>query len=308
MSNSSSDPDFVVADGDLSEELTDSDSGSSPRLSLMDRIQRKAATEKKKKLASGSSEENSKTCDAASGKKKPLVKDPKGRSKSNKSKKGSELTGGDVSSGEDDPVSKGKKKTLVIESSESETEFDHIRRLETPGRKAIEKRREPAVVISSDDDSGDGFVNIYSPKYYGEVPPPDPKEVSKRSVVEPKPKSKPKVVRGSKVSPTSFKTPVRPKAVSSLAARDAPDTPTLTFLSSLTQVHGRHNLGLSVDVQCFSTQDTPAHRCHPEALRYTQGKRFAKSKEELARRLHELYNREIFGAALPHDMPIGEIN
>ena len=62
MSNSSSDPDFVVADGDLSEELTDSDSGSSPRLSLMDRIQRKAkaATGKKKKLASGSSEDNSK--------------------------------------------------------------------------------------------------------------------------------------------------------------------------------------------------------------------------------------------------------
>ena len=256
MSNSSSDPDFVVADGDLSEELTDSDSGSSPRLSLMDRIQRKAkAATGKKKLASGSSEENSKTCDAASGKKKPLVKDPKGRSKSNKSKKGSELTGGDVSSGEDDPVSKGKKKTLVIESSESDTEFDHIRRLETPGRKAIEKRREPAVVISSDDDSGDGFVNIYSPKYYGEVPPPDPKEVSKRPEVEPKPKSKPKVVRGSKVSPTSFKTPVRPKAVSSLAARDAPDTPTLTFLSSLTQVH---NLGYLLMCNVFLLR-TPQH-------------------------------------------------
>ena len=28
---------------------------------------------------------------------------------------------------------------------------------------------------------------------------------------------------------------------------------------------------------------------------------------ELARRLHELYNREIFGAALPQDMPIGLI-
>ena len=54
-----------------------------------------------------------------------------------------------------------------------------------------------------------------------------------------------------------------------------------------------------------SVQDTPVHRCHPEALRYTQGKNFAKNKMELARRLHELYNREIFGAALPHDMPIG---
>ena len=28
---------------------------------------------------------------------------------------------------------------------------------------------------------------------------------------------------------------------------------------------------------------------------------------ELARRLHELYNREIFGTALPDDMPIGLI-
>jgi len=128
-------------------------------------------------------------------------------------------------------------------------------------------------------------VNIYSPKYYDKVPPPEPKDVSKPPVIEPKTKPKPIVVRGSKVSPTSFKTPVRSKVVSALVARDTVDTPTLTFLSSL-------------------TQDTPVHRCHPEALRYTQGKNFAKTKPELARRLHELYNREIFGSALPHDMPI----
>ena len=60
-------------------------------------------------------------------------------------------------------------------------------------------------------------------------------------------------------------------------------------------------------MHCLSIQDTPVHRCHPEALRYTQGKNFAKTKMELARRLHELYNREIFGTALPDDMPIGLI-
>ena len=127
---------------------------------------------------------------------------------------------------------------MVIESSDSETEFDQIRKFETPGRKQTGSRREPAVVISSSSSDSEGsFVNIYSPKYYDKVPPPDPEEVP--NVTKPKTKSKSKVVRGSKVSPTSFKTPVRPKTVSALAVRGAPDTPTLTFLSSLTQVHRR---------------------------------------------------------------------
>ena len=232
--NSSSDPDFVVADEDLSEEEL-SDFQDSPKLSLIQRIQRRSATTAggKKKLAPGEKDESSKPemPNPPSGKKKYLIKDPKVRKKTN-----SGLPEAKASSDEDTPVSKGKKKTLMIESSDSETEFDYIRRLETPGRKAVENRQEPAVVISSDEDSGDGFVNIYSPKYYNKVPPPDPKDVSKPPVSEPKTKSKPKVVRGSKVSPTSFKTPVRPKVVSVLAARNAPDTPTLTFLSSLTQV------------------------------------------------------------------------
>ena len=234
VTNSSSDPDFVVPD-ELSEELSDSDWESSPKLSLMDRIQRKSrtATTGKKKLAPGANGEGSEPSDATKGRKKPLVKDPIRRTKTNSSRG---LSVAKASSDDDAPVIKGKKKTLVIESSESETEFDHIRRLETPGRKAVEDRRESAVVISSDDDSGDGFVNIYSPKYYDKVPAPDPKQLPKPPAVVPKPKSKPKVVRGSKVSPTSPKTPVRSKVVSALAARDAPDTPTLTFLSSLTQV------------------------------------------------------------------------
>ena len=233
MTDSSSDPDFVVADEDLSDEH--SDFQDSPKLSLIQRIQRRSATTAggKKKLALGEKDEESKPemSYPPNSRKKHLIKDPKVRTKTK-----SGLPETKANSDEDTPVSKGKKKTLVIESSDSETEFDYIRRLETPGRKAVENRQEPAVVISSDEDSGDGFVNIYSPKYYNEVPPPDSKEVSKPPVSEPKTKSKPKVVRGSKVSPTSFKTPVRPKVVSVLAARNAPDTPTLTFLSSLTQV------------------------------------------------------------------------
>ena len=230
MSNSSSDPDFVVAD-ELSEELSDSED--SPKLSLKDRIQRRSRTTtgEKKKLAPGAKDEMP---NPTNGRKKPLLEDPKVRTNTNSRR---ELSDAKASSDEDAPVSKGKKKTLVIESSDSEAEFDYIRRLETPGRKAVQNRREPAVVISSDDDSGDGFVNIYSPKYYDKVPPPDPKEVLKPPATEPKPKPKPKVVRGSKVSPTSFKTPVRSKVVSALATRDALDTPTLTFLSSLTQVY-----------------------------------------------------------------------
>ena len=235
MTHSSSDPDFVVPD-ELSEELSDSED--SPKLSLKDRIQRRSRTTTggKKKLATGAKDEGSKPemPNPANGRKKPLLKDPKVRTKTNSSCR--ELSDPKVSSDEDAPVSKGKKKTLVIESSDSEAEFDYIRRLETPGRKAVENRREPAVVISSDEDSGDGFVNIYSPKYYDKVPPPEPKAVLKPPATEPKSKPKPKVVRGSKVSPTSFKTPVRSKVVSALAARNALDTPTLTFLSSLTQV------------------------------------------------------------------------
>ena len=190
MTHSSSDPDFVVPD-ELSDEFSDSED--SPKLSLKDRIQRKSRTTTggKKKLATGAKDEGSKPemPNPANGRKKPLLKDTKAKS----------------SSDEDAPVNKGKKKTLVIESSDSEAEFDYIRRLETPGRKAVESRREPAVVISSDEDSGDGFVNIYSPKYYDKVPPPDPKAVLKPPATEPKSKPKPKVVRGSKVSPTSFK-------------------------------------------------------------------------------------------------------
>ena len=282
MSSSNSDPDFVVAD-ELSEDLSTSDFEDSPKLSLMDRIQRKSrtATGGKKKLAPGAKDDDSKPemPNITNGRKKPLVKDPKVRMKTNSVRALSEAK---ASSDEDAPVSKGKKKTLVIESSESETEFDHIRRLETPGRKATEDRREPAVVISSGDDSGDGFVNIYSPKYYDKVPPPDPKQVSKPSIAEPKPKSKPKVVRGSKVSPTSFKTPVRSKVISALAARDAPDTPTLTFLSSLTQVtvytlgkighclHYLHRTLQSTD----ATQklcDTPRERILPKPRWSLQG-------------------------------------
>ena len=74
MTNSSSDPDFVVPD-ELSEELSDSDWESSPKLSLMDRIQRKSrtATTGKKKLAPGANDESSEPSDASKGKRPQFV-------------------------------------------------------------------------------------------------------------------------------------------------------------------------------------------------------------------------------------------
>merc|ERR1712098_412511 len=48
--------------------------------------------------------------------------------------------------------------------------------------------------------------------------------------------------------------------------------------------------------------DTPIDRCHPQALPYI--KNFKKNKEELAKRLYQLYNLEIFENALPDDMQI----
>ena len=233
---SSSDPDFVVPDG-LSNEEASTDSDSTPKLSLMDRIKRKSKEVKERRNTNqGSSDEESLPSPVPSNnRKQPLITDPKSRNDISSVKEPKQNK-----HYEDSPPSrnrKGKKKTLVIESSDSETEFDQIRKFETPGRKLTESRREPAVVISSSSSDSEGsFVNIYSPKYYDKIPPPDPEEVP--NIAKPKTKSKPKVVRGSKVSPTSFKTPVRPKTVTALAVRGAPDTPTLTFLSSLTQVHG----------------------------------------------------------------------
>ena len=87
-----------------------------------------------------------------------------------------------------------KKKGLVIESSDSDC-----------GVKPV--RKEKAIVISDSDSGEEPFVNIYSPKYYSQVPPPDPSLVPK----PPKAKtiSKPKAVRGSKISPKSH-TPTAP--------------------------------------------------------------------------------------------------
>lgn len=232
--SSGPDPDFIVADEDAS----DSDELSSPRLSLRDKLLQK-------------SQQNLK---------KPLRKSPKKSYKISSSSEDDSLPDPDSPVAEKKPREKGtKKKAMVIESSDSEDE------VKPP-------RRDKALVISSDSDpEDDKFVNIYSPKYYGQVPPPDPGTYPPPKAT-PKTKSKPitkvKGVKGSKISPktSNFKTPSRPPPCSR-----PPDTPTLTFLSSL-------------------TLDTPLHRCHPEAVRYTQ-KTFPKTRAELARRLHELYNR-----------------
>ena len=79
------------------------------------------------------------------------------------------------------------------------------------------------------------------------------------------------------------KIPARSEEVSVLVARVVPSIPTLSFLSSLS---------------C----NTPILRCHPQALQFMQGKKFAKTRTELTRQLYELFNREIFGAALSPSM------
>lgn len=229
------------------------------------------------------------------GRRKPPLEE-KGRRKPPLEEKGRrKLVSSDSEDKENTPVVQGKARKKVIESSDSEPEsiFDTVRKLETPARKV--QVRPGQIVISSDSEGkgragsdGEGFINLYSPKFYKQIPPPDPAALPPRPPPAAKPKAKAKGVRASKVpapapAPASaFKTPVRTKG---LAVRGAVDTPTLTFLSSL-------------------TMDTPLHRCHPEALRYSH-KTFGKTREELARRLHELYNREIFGSALPADMSIG---
>jgi len=76
-----------------------------------------------------------------------------------------------------------------------------------------------------------------------------------------------------------------PNTVPKLSSQNQPKTPTgtLTFLASL-------------------TENTPINRCHPESLPYK--KNYKRNKEELARRLYNLYNKECFNYLLPADMKI----
>merc|ERR1712013_52001 len=132
---SSSDPDFVVPDDGLSNEEASTDSDSTPKLSLMDRIKRKSKEAKERRNSNqGSSDEESLPSPVPSdNRKQPLIKNPKSQkdiSSAEKPKQNKRY--------EESPASrsrKGKKKTLVIESSDSETEFDQIRKFETPGRR-----------------------------------------------------------------------------------------------------------------------------------------------------------------------------
>ena len=65
--------------------------------------------------------------------------------------------------------------------------------------------------------------------------------------------------------------------------KDSTIKPALTFLSSL-------------------TLDTPLDRCHPSAIPYLSN--FAKHKTELAKKLYQLYNTQIFSSVLPEDLVI----
>ena len=116
--------------------------------------------------------------------------------------------------------------------------------------------------------------NIYQPKFYNSIPKPFP-TTKTTSVSKPKSDVK-KVVSKEPKSSTKKSIPITPKS-------NFKTPTTLTFLSSL-------------------TMDTPIERCHPQALPYI--KNFKKSKEELAKRLYQMYNDQIFEGALPDDMEI----
>ena len=76
-----------------------------------------------------------------------------------------------------------------------------------------------------------------------------------------------------------------PKTVPKLSRQNQPKTPsgTLTFLASL-------------------TQNTPLNRCHPESIPYK--KNYKRKKQDLARCLYNLFNKECFNFLLPDDMEI----
>jgi len=85
-------------------------------------------------------------------------------------------------------------------------------------------------------------------------------------------------------TPKTVRTNKKVSTVKRLEGAEMVGSPTtLTFLSSL-------------------TIDTPKYRCHPDAYQYVSN--FKKKKEELAKRLYHLYNKEIFEGALPADMEI----
>ena len=136
---------------------------------------------------------------------------------------------------------------------------------------------------NSSEDEDSSPRNIYQPKYYNQIPKPSfktpttvkPSTTKTTSVSKPKSNVK-KVVSKEPKSSTKKSIPV--------TSQSNFKTPTtLTFLSSL-------------------TMDTPIERCHPQALPYI--KNFKKSKEELANRLYQMYNDQIFEGALPDDMEI----
>ena len=139
-----------------------------------------------------------------------------------------------------------------------------------PGVKSDWRRREGGG-DSSDSKSSSGFpTNIYQPKFYNQIPKPTLVTPKTSTSKKPARTKKPELKTSSIKKSECFTTPTNPVS-------------TLTFLSSL-------------------TMDTPKERCHPQALPYL--KNFKKSKEELAKRLYQMYNVQCFDSALPEDMEI----
>jgi len=271
----SAEEEFIVPDNELEE---DSSSGrTSPELSLRDRILQKSVNKTRTDVGTKPKERKPSVRKPGAKKNKPVIECD--------------------NSGSESPriVPRTKSRSIVISSDESS---DH--ELTAPPTKAFKTPRKPAL-----DDSEDGFPSPNNVKLRKKKKPMrrnviksdsesrsstpagtsstgTPADVGSEDSVssepEPEPSPPPR-----KPAAGDFKTP-KSRKKGLREAEEVIGTPTsLTFLSSL-------------------TIDTPKYRCHPDALQYVSN--FKKKKEELAKRLYHLYNKQIFDGILPADMEI----
>jgi len=270
---------FIVPDDEVEEE--DSSSGrTSPELSLRDRILLKSTNK-------------TRTDDGGGGgtkpkEKKPCVKKP--RAKKNKPIIECDNSGSFVP--------RAKPRPIVISSDESSGH-----ELPSPPTKAFKTPRKPALDDSEDELPSPASVKSRKKKKptrrnviksdsesrsstpAGTSSTGTPADLGSEDSVASEPESSPVPVPVPPHKPAAadFKTP-KSRKKGLREAEEVIGTPTsLTFLSSL-------------------TIDTPKYRCHPDALQYVSN--FKKKKEELAKRLYHLYNKQIFDGILPADMEI----
>jgi len=298
---SDDDDDFIVPDD---QDISDGEFSSSPKLSLIERIQLKSGkkkTEKGKKTEANSEPESDdhlptrkKVKEKLVSKEKvkspvlksslpklpetpdssPTISKPKRnntyrnviRSDSSSSRNNSPVS---LRSDSDSPVS-SRGRTVSTRDSPLTNQKP------TSTLKKVSKKTSKPKVTSTAKKTATNDVNKPINKIISEL---EGLEVTAAPKVTPKSKGS----TAKKKDADSMKTPIN-KMISKIEDLEVTATPrTLTFLSSL-------------------TIDTPKYRCHPDAIQYTNN--FKKKREELAKRLYALYNKEIFEYCLPRDMEI----